>query len=311
MTQPEELKKNEPLTWSTGRGTDVWEMFRAAIAGDVETIRRLLDKDPSLVRGAYQYLTALTFAVRENQVEAARLLLERGADPMVEIGNSGTLLENARDRGYTEMEKLLEDTLARVHGVSPRAEPVAAAIRDNNLAEVRSLLDRSPDLLDAGDRRSNRPIHWAVMTRQLDMIDELLARGADINARRSDGARPIHLFNGDYHYRGWRDVPEEGATTAGEVLAHLILRGAYLRHLDGGAHGQPGAGERAARRGPLAGQPGLRLQLVLPGLRVAPEKRRRQRSHRNRKAAAGARRRSQFAAGAHRAAGPRAVFGGV
>ena len=55
----------------------------------------------------------------------------------------------------------------------------------------------------------NRPIHWAVMTRQLDLIDELLARGANINAARQDGARPIQLTNGDYHYRGWRDVPQD------------------------------------------------------------------------------------------------------
>jgi len=228
MTQPEELKKSEPVMWSTGTGTDVWEMFCAATTGDLETIRRLLDKDPSLVRGAYHYRTPLTFAVRENQVEAARLLLDRGADPMIQVGNPGTLLDIARDRGYTQMEKLLEATLTRVHGVSPRAEPIAAAIRGRNLAEVLSLLDASPDLLHTGDQRSNRPIHWAVMTRQLDVIDELLARGADINARRSDGARPIHLFNGDYHYRGWRDVPEDVATTPSEVLAHLIARGAYL-----------------------------------------------------------------------------------
>ena len=172
MIQPEDLKKNEPLTWSTGTGTDVWEMFSAAIAGGLETIRRLLDRDPSLVRGAYEYRTPLTFAVRENQLEAARLFLERGANPMIQIGNPGTLLEIARDRGYAEMEKLLEDTLARVHGVSPRAEPVAAAIRERNLSKVRSLLDASPDLLDRGDARSNRPIHWAVMTRQLDMVNE-------------------------------------------------------------------------------------------------------------------------------------------
>jgi ankyrin repeat protein len=66
------------------------------------------------------------------------------------------------------------------------------------------------------------------MTRQIDMIDELLARGADINARRQDGARPIHLSNGDYHYRGWRDVPKDVTTTPAEVLAHVIARGAYV-----------------------------------------------------------------------------------
>jgi hypothetical protein len=29
MIQPDELKKNEPLIWSTGTGTDAWEMFCA------------------------------------------------------------------------------------------------------------------------------------------------------------------------------------------------------------------------------------------------------------------------------------------
>jgi len=66
------------------------------------------------------------------------------------------------------------------------------------------------------------------MSRQLDLIDELLARGADINAKRFDGARPVQLVNGDYHYRGWRDVPKEITTTPAEVLAHLRARGAYI-----------------------------------------------------------------------------------
>jgi ankyrin repeat protein len=64
------------------------------------------------------------------------------------------------------------------------------------------------------------------MTRQLDVIDALLARGADINAPRADGGRPIQLVNGDYHYRGWRDVPKDVTTTPAEVLDHLRARGA-------------------------------------------------------------------------------------
>lgn len=225
MIQPRELQQDEPLVWSTGRGIDVWEMFRASASGNLGTVKRLLRKDPSLVRGAYAYRRPMYFAVRENRLEVAEFLLENGADP-VNAWGSDTLLDIARDRGHTEMLALLENALARAHA-APKGELVASAIRERNLPKMRSLLDASPDLLHAADLLGNQPIHWATMTRQLDVIDELLARGADIDARRSDGARPVQLFNGDYNYRGWRDVPEETSTAPREVLQHLLARGAY------------------------------------------------------------------------------------
>jgi ankyrin repeat protein len=134
----------------------------------------------------------------------------------------------ARDRGYTDMQKLLEAALAKPHDIVPKGAHIAAAIRERDLAKVRSLLDADSTLAHAPDEFTNQPIHWAVMTRQLDMIDELLARGADINAQRGDGARPIQLCNGDYNYRGWRDVPRDWPTAPRDVLAHLRARGAYV-----------------------------------------------------------------------------------
>jgi ankyrin repeat protein len=226
MIQPDALKTNTPLKWSPGRGTDVWELFCACISGDLLTVRRLAEQDPSIVRSHHAYRTPIYFAVRENRLDVVKFLLDRGADPLG-LAVNDSLLDICRDRGYRELEMLLETSLASTQRASSKGEAVAEAIRDHDLERVRSLLDAAPELLHAGDGRSNQPIHWAVMTRQIDVIDELLERGADINARRFDGARPIQLTNGDYHFRGWRDVTHDWPTTPPQVLAHLRLRGAY------------------------------------------------------------------------------------
>jgi RNA polymerase sigma factor (sigma-70 family) len=223
MIRPEALKKTDRLFWSPGIGADVWEMFCACITGNLEIVKRLVDKDPSLVRCHYEYRTPLTFAARENQVEIAAFLLDHGAAP---FGVGGDLIQVAQERGYPEMEKLLKSRYAEMFGASTKGDAVAVAIRERAPEKVRKLLDDAPELLHAGDKYSNQPIHWAVMSRQIEIIDDLLDRGADINARRGDGARPLQLTNGDYHYRGWRDVPQDWTITPHDVYQHLVARGA-------------------------------------------------------------------------------------
>ena len=213
--QPDALKKSEPWLWSPGAGTDVWEMFMACMNGDLGTVKRLIAKDPSLVRSHYEYRTPLSFAVRENQLPVAEYLLDLGA---ASVG-LGDPLEMARDRGYAEMEQLLARKFSELYDASSEGEPVALAIREYDVGRVRELLDAAPHLVSAGDRGSSQPIHWATMTRQTDVIDELVARGADLDAKRLDGARPIHLTNGDYTYRGWRDVPHRVTTTPADVCS--------------------------------------------------------------------------------------------
>src|SRR5690349_7198195 len=111
MIRPDELKKDEPLKWSAGTGVEVWNMFCAAIAGDLRTIERLVNANPALVRCHYNYRTPLYFAVRENRIEVARFLIEHGTDPLG-LAVNDSLLDIAKDRGYEEMRKMLESVYA-------------------------------------------------------------------------------------------------------------------------------------------------------------------------------------------------------
>ena len=55
MLQPADLKSDQKLLWSPGRGTDVWALIQACTSGDLETVRALIAKDPSLARAHYDY----------------------------------------------------------------------------------------------------------------------------------------------------------------------------------------------------------------------------------------------------------------
>ncbi len=224
LIRPDALKSDELLVWATGTGKEVWELFCAAITGDIITAKRLLDKNPALIRCSYEYRNPMTFAVQENQLEMVALLIGRGANP-VNAGTHDTLQTIALDRGYTEMYQLLKEAMPGSEHGDVKGGSIATAIRDRDLHAVQELLDTSPGLVHAADEYSNQPIHWAVMTRQPEMIDELLGRGADINAQRFDGARPLQLVNGDYGFRGWtKNFP----VTPAEILKHLRQKGAYV-----------------------------------------------------------------------------------
>lgn len=227
MKPPLELQLDQPLTWSTGTGVQVWRMFCHCLAGDVGNVRTLLDAQPELIECSYAYRTPLYFAVRENQLGVARFLLERGANP-VGLAVNDSLLQITRDRGYREMEQLLDQLIHGKGLPSDAGEQLARIIREHDVAALSRELDEHPEWIRARDDRSNEPIHWATMTRQPEMIDLLLERGADIESQRLDGARPMQLFHGDYHFRGWDRVPRDWPHSPRDILSHLLKRGAFL-----------------------------------------------------------------------------------
>ena len=133
------------------------DVFEAATVGDLQRLRELLDDDAELVRArSVDTGTALHFAAFFGQPEAARLLLERGADPHA-----------------------VSETFGDV-------TPLHSAAAARNGDAVRALLAAGADP-NARQGGGFTAIHAAAQNGDAEMLEDLLAAGADPAATTDDG----------------------------------------------------------------------------------------------------------------------------
>jgi RNA polymerase sigma factor (sigma-70 family) len=212
-------------------GRDAWALFCASAAGDLARVRDLLDRDANLVNAQYWYQFPIHMAAREGHADVVQVLLEEGADPgqsRYTYNSWDKLLEVANDRDHRAVSKLLQTVMAERFGYDERFTELAAAIRDRDRARIDALLGATPDLINHADALGNGPLHWAALTRQLDLIDRFHELGADIDVRRADGRSPVRVaIDGDYWYRP-RDLPDDAISDPWIVARRLLDRGARL-----------------------------------------------------------------------------------
>ena len=217
---------------AAGRCEDVWQVLTAAHAGDLDSLRGALERDPTLVSAGYWYMPPLHFAVREGHLEAVRLLVAAGADLSHRnaLYGNDTLLQMAEDRGHRRIAGFLPEGSAPAPFLDGRpARLCTRRLPRGDSASLARLLAADSRLVDLGDHLGRRPLHYAVAAGRGDLVDLLLNAGAEIDAPG---------FGGDDRLRRWR-VPPGGA-------------GAVARPLLGQAR-RPGSGTRpaGARRRPL------------------------------------------------------------
>jgi hypothetical protein len=127
----------KPPELDSEEGCVVWNTLTASDAGDVDTLRRLLERDPRLSRAEYWYTPAIHFAVREGHLEAVQLLLDAGADPEWNGLHDGSLIAMASDRGHSEGARLLEQA-------RDRRGRVLAAAASSPVPIITPFMPRSP-----------------------------------------------------------------------------------------------------------------------------------------------------------------------
>ena len=223
MIRPVELQGARPYTLADGAVVttdDVFRMFVAARAGDLAQVKALIARAPALAVVEYNYTPPIHFAVREGHLPIVELLIARGADLAYRsYPFQDSLLTMAEDREHSDVAALLREHLARRFALAPGAKDIIEAARAGELARVHAELARDARLGRASNETGDTALHQAAHNGHVDVVHALLAAGADPDAVRGDGYRPIHLAL----MPNWRmAVPKERAAAIADAL---IARG--------------------------------------------------------------------------------------
>jgi len=128
--------------------------------------------------------TPLLWAANLNDADLASRLLKAGANPKVRNQLGSTPLAEAALNANTEMIKALLDAGADPNAAGPDGQtPLMIVARTSNVAAAKLLLDKgaNPNLKEA--QREQTALMWAAASSQGPMMRELLAHGAEVDAK--------------------------------------------------------------------------------------------------------------------------------
>lgn len=136
-----------------------------------------------------------------------RLKTMRSHDSAARLSEAQLLV--ARDYGFASWRKMK----SYVDALNNVGERLITAVRDSDLKTMREVLDRHPELARANteiDQRALMPVdyqgapakpremltlpllHLAIVQGNIETLRLLMDRGADVNARNTDGRLPLH-----------------------------------------------------------------------------------------------------------------------
>ncbi|KAK3268434.1 hypothetical protein CYMTET_23064 [Cymbomonas tetramitiformis] len=202
-------------------GTGRRPLHAAAERGTVELVRELLEKSAEVDAEDREGRTALTVALAFGQEAAARALLEAGAG--VNAGTGRRPLHAAAERGTVELEAAARALLEAGAGVNAGTgrRPLHAAAEKGMVEMVRDLVDKGAEvdaedgeghtaltqalaggkeaaaraLLEAGAGvdagTGQRPLHAAAMKGTVEMVRELVEKGAEVDAEDREGCTAL------------------------------------------------------------------------------------------------------------------------
>lgn len=173
-------------------------LMLAAIHGHVAIVRVLLDKGANIMAEASVNcgLTALHCAVRANEEEVARILIERGADTQIYENGNGWLPQHfAATHRQSGITRLLLEKGVNINAQGRDYETalqIAAAGGNEETFEL--LMDRGADIASEIISDLVDPtLHKAVKGGSERIVRLLLEKGVDTTAQGSNGQTVLHI----------------------------------------------------------------------------------------------------------------------
>lgn len=177
----------------------------AAAHGRFAVVKRLLAAHADVNARDNGQWTALHHAASEGHENVVRLLLDQGGNPAAADDHGSAPLQYAVLGGHRSVVDLLTAKGIGANGASSGTEALALAAREIDQEHVRLLLDKGV-AVDSLDRRGWTPLQGALYQRewtgsefeqarkrqQREVVELLLARGANVEVSGEDGNRPLH-----------------------------------------------------------------------------------------------------------------------
>ncbi|OQD76238.1 hypothetical protein PENANT_c134G11062 [Penicillium antarcticum] len=159
-----------------------------------EVMRLLLDAgaDANVLNAHGE--SVLFWTIKRQQPNLARMLLNRGADPNQIVRHGLTLLILAIMSGCLgSVAALLEQGCDVEQPDGQGHRPLAWAVVSDDIATARLLISYNTKIsvYSSGDREERSPLVWAVMMGNVDMVRLLLSQGADTEHTQLDRRAPL------------------------------------------------------------------------------------------------------------------------
>ena len=197
------------------------ELIVAIRKGDIETIKQHLEAGVDVNVKGQGGRTPLHTAAQLSQKAIIELLIANGAD--VNAMDGGGLWEGGGTpldmNNIGEIADLLRKHGGKTAKWLKAAESIHIAAESGNLEAVKKHLVAGADVNIPDDRFGMTPLYHAAFWGHTNVIELLIASGADVNTKNRVGSTPLDLIETDSRKESAALLRKDGGKTSDELKA--------------------------------------------------------------------------------------------